>query len=216
MSGDIAPEREVFERLARSKSRAGQAGLRSSVTRRPGVATYSGNKESPMTTYELTPLRSRIEKNVAFLPLRASLGATMVHHGWSKLAGEGPQQTGQFMEQLNIRPAKPAAVALGVSEIFAGLSAILGIATRPAALAVLVTQGVAIWKVHAKKGFDVSQGGFEFNAALIAIAAGLLIAGPGLFSAHEGVERLTEGRGARRLFRKARPGLGLRLLKWLK
>lgn len=169
-----------------------------------------------MESLQLVPARSRWEKNAAFLPLRASLGATMVHHGWSKLSGEGPAQQAQFMEQLNIKPAKPFALATGIAEMFAGISTILGIATRPAALAVLVTQGVAIWKVHAKNGFDIQKGGFEFNAALIAIAAGILIAGPGRISAHEGVEHLAEGRRGRRLLRKARPTLGLRLIKLLK
>lgn len=169
-----------------------------------------------MASYQWVRRGAQLEKNAALLPMRASLGATMVHHGWSKLHGEGPQQSAQMMEQLQIKPAKPMALLTGAAELFAGASTILGLATRPAALAVLVTQGVAIWKVHGKKGFDITQGGFEFNAALIAIAAGLLLAGPGLFSAHEGLEHLAEGRGAKRWLRRARPGLGVRLLKWLK
>ena len=169
-----------------------------------------------MASLELMRSGAVLEKNAAFLPLRASLGATMVHHGWSKLTGEGREQHGQMMEQLNLKPGKPVAVLTGLAELFAGASTILGVATRPAALAVLVTQGVAIWKVHAKKGFDITRGGFEFNAALMAIAAGLLVAGPGLFSAHEGIERLAQGRRGRRWGRRVRPSLGLRLIKWLK
>jgi putative oxidoreductase len=169
-----------------------------------------------MVNYEWVRSGANLEKNAALLPLRASLGATMVHHGWSKLHGEGPQKSAEMMEQLRLKPAKPMALLTGAAELFAGVSAILGVATRPAALAVLVTQGVAIWKVHARKGFDIARGGFEFNAALIAIATGLLIAGPGLFSAHEGLERLAEGRKPRRWLRKARPTPGLRALMWLK
>lgn len=169
-----------------------------------------------MVAYEWVRSGSKLEKNAALLPLRASLGATMVHHGWSKLHGEGPEKSAQMMEKLDLKPAKPMALLTGASELFAGASTILGIATRPAALAVLVTQGVAIWKVHAKKGFDITRGGFEFNAALMAIAAGLLVAGPGLFSAHEGIERLAQGRRGRRWGRRVRPSLGLRLIKWLK
>lgn len=169
-----------------------------------------------MPAFEGVSGGTRLEKNAAFLPLRASLGATMVHHGWSKLHGEGPQQSAQMMEQLHIRPAKPMALLTAGTELLAGASTLLGIATRPAALAVLVTQAVAIWKVHGKKGFDNSQGGFEFNAALVAIAAGLILAGPGIFSAHEGLEHLVEGRGRRRWLRRARPTLGLRILRWLK
>jgi len=97
-----------------------------------------------------------------------------------------------------------------------GVSALLGFLTRPAALAVLITQAVAIAKVHAKNGYDVAKGGYEYNVALMAIAAGLLVAGPGLFSVHEELECLAEGHGAKRLLRKARPNALLRLIKLLK
>ena len=39
----------------------------------------------------------------------------------------------------------------------------------------LVTQSVAIAKVHRRNGFDVTKDGYEFNVALMAIAAGLLL-----------------------------------------
>jgi len=159
---------------------------------------------------------ARLRKEAAVLPVRAALGASMVYHGLGKLKGEGPQQAGKFFQQVGIRPGKPFALATGLAEAFAGFSAILGLWTRPAALAVLVTQAVAIWKVHASKGYDVTKGGFEYNLALMGIALGLLVAGPGLFSVHEGIERLAEGRGATRLVRKVRPNGLLRFIKLLK
>jgi putative oxidoreductase len=169
-----------------------------------------------MATYEWVRAGSRLEKNAALLPLRATLAATMAYHGLEKLKGEGPQKTAQMMEQIDIRPAKPAAIGLGLTEFLAGVSVLAGFATRPAALAVLASQSVAIWKVHGKKGFDFLKGGYEFNLALIAISLGLLVAGPGRYSAHEGFEHVFEGRGARKWLRKTRPGWGLRLLKWMK
>jgi len=69
---------------------------------------------------------------------------------------------------------------------------------------------------HAKNGFDVTKGGFEYNIALMCIAGALLIAGPGIFSAHEGIERLVEGRGAKKFLRRAKPPPALRLIKLLK
>jgi putative oxidoreductase len=78
------------------------------------------------------------------------------------------------------------------------------------------TQAVAIWKVHGQKGFDITKGGFEYNLALIAIALGLLVAGPGVASTHELLERRLEGRGSRKLWSRARPSLWLRLVKLLK
>lgn len=141
----------------------------------------------------------------SFLPGRLALGSAMLYHGASKLRGEGPQRTAETFEQLGIRPAKPWAVATGLAEAFAGAAAVLGLATRPAALAVLVTQAIAVARVHARKGFDVMQGGMEYNLALMAIAAGLLLHGPGRVSAHGVVERAVAGRGAKRVWRRARP-----------
>ena len=54
----------------------------------------------------------------------------------------------------------------------AGALAFLGIGTRLAALSVLVTQTMAIAKVHRSKGFDNLKGGYEFNLSLIAAAIG--------------------------------------------
>jgi putative oxidoreductase len=159
---------------------------------------------------------ARLRKEMALIPPRAALGASMVYHGLGKLREGGPQQTSQFFESIGLRPGKRLAVATGIAEAFAGIGAILGLGTRPAALAVLVTQGVAIAKVHAKNGFDITKGGFEYNIALMCVAAALLIAGPGMFSAHEGIERVVEGRGAKRVLRKVRPSPLLRLIKLLK
>jgi putative oxidoreductase len=159
----------------------------------------------------------RSRKDAGFIPVRAALGGTMIYHGLSKLKEEeSRRQSGQMFEQVGIRPGRPLAIATGIAEVFAGVASVLGFLTRPAALAVLVTQSVAIAKVHKDKGFDVTKGGFEYNIALMAIAAGLLLAGPGMFSVHEGLERLAEGRGPKRVLRRARPNALLRLIKLVK
>lgn len=161
----------------------------------------------------LTAHQARLRKEAALIPPRAALGASMVFHGLGKLRAS--EQTGQAFEQMGLRPGKRLGVATGIAEVFAGVAALAGFWTRPAALAVLVTQAVALAKVHAKNGFDIAKGGYEYNLALIAIAGTLLITGPGVFSAHEGLERLVEGRGARKWVRRARPGAFLRLIKLL-
>jgi putative oxidoreductase len=159
---------------------------------------------------------ARLSKEAALIPPRAALGASMVFHGLGKLREGAPERTGQYFENIGIRPGKPFAVAAGIAEVFAGGAAILGFWTRPAALAVLVTQAVAIARVHLKNGYDITKGGYEYNLGLMAIAAMLLLSGPGLFSTHEGLERLLEGRGAKKWVRKARPHALLRLVKLLK
>ena len=159
---------------------------------------------------------ARLRKEMALIPPRAALGASMVYHGLGKLREGSPEQVGQFFESVGLRPGRTLAVVTGAAEMFAGVAAILGLWTRPAALAVLVTQAVALTKVTAKNGYDVTKGGFEYNLALMAIAVALLVAGPGMFSVHEGIERLAEGRGPKRVLRRARPSTLLRLIKLIK
>ncbi|HVX97113.1 MAG TPA: DoxX family protein [Polyangia bacterium] len=118
---------------------------------------------------------------------RAALGSTMVFHGVQKL--REPEKIGAGFEALGISPGPRWARATGLAETFAGAAAILGVLTRPAALAVLTTQSIAVAKVHRKNGFDTTKGGFEWNLTLMAVAAGLLVAGPGRLSVHRGIAR---------------------------
>src|SRR3954452_22788440 len=159
---------------------------------------------------------ARLRKEAALIPPRAALGASMVFHGLGKLRGQAPEQVGGWFESLGIKPGKHFAVATGIAELFAGAAAIAGLWTRPAALAVLVTQAVALGKVHSKNGFDITKGGYEYNVALMCIAATLLVAGPGMFSLPEEMECLAEGHGAKKLMRKAHPNALLRALKMVK
>lgn len=152
--------------------------------------------------------------DLALLPTRAALGATMLYHGIDKLRAHG-RTTGMF-ESMGIRPAGFWARATAVAETFAGAAAVTGLLIRPAALAVLVTQAVAISKVHAPKGFSITKGGYEFNVALMAIATGLLLAGPGRYSGHHALSRTAPETLTARLFRrKRRRGLVSTLVRLL-
>ena len=153
-------------------------------------------------------------KELSLVPARGALGATMLYHGASKLREEGRRQTAPMFESMGFAPGDRWAMATGLAEVIGGATAILGIGTRIGALAVLVTQGVAIAKVHAGKGFSNMAGGYEFNLLLMAAALGLLLAGPGTLSAHELVERRLEGPAG--WLRRARPRRSVRLAKLLK
>ncbi len=153
-------------------------------------------------------------KELSLVPARGALGATMLYHGASKLRGEGPKQSAPMFESMGFRPGHRWAMLTGLAEVFGGATAILGIGTRIGALAVLVTQGVAVWKVHASKGFSNMGGGYEFNLLLMAAALGLLLSGPGTLSAHEVVERRLEGPVG--WLRRARPRPAVRIAKLLK
>jgi putative oxidoreductase len=136
--------------------------------------------------------RAAVRKDLAALPPRAALGAAMLYHGIDKLRPTHTEQAGQFFETVGIRPGRTWARATGLAEAAAGALSVLGLLTRPAAIAVLVTQAVAVAKVHAPKGYSVTRGGFEYNLTVMAVASSLLIAGPGRFSLHEAIERTLE------------------------
>jgi putative oxidoreductase len=71
-------------------------------------------------------------------------------------------------EQIGLRPGKAHAVAAGVAET-AGGALLIGGAANPLAGALLTgTMTTAIEKVHLKKGVWNQNGGFEYNAVLIA------------------------------------------------
>jgi putative oxidoreductase len=126
---------------------------------------------------------TRKDMDIAKLALRGTIGSLFVGHGTQKLfgwfGGHGPTGTGGFFESLGLRPGKRHAIAAGVSEAGGGALLALGAATPLAAAAVTGTMVTAIRKVHASNGPWVSEGGWEYNAVLIAAVAALVETGPG-------------------------------------
>ncbi|HEY6017429.1 MAG TPA: DoxX family protein [Gaiellaceae bacterium] len=118
--------------------------------------------------------------------VRGAIGSLMVGHGTQKLfgwfGGGGPEGTGQFFEQVGLRPGRRNALAAGAAEAGGGMLLALGLATP---LAVAALQGVmlsAIRHVHWQNGPWVTKGGYEYNLVLIAALFGLAEAGPGRLS----------------------------------
>jgi putative oxidoreductase len=54
--------------------------------------------------------------------------------------------------------------------------------TPVGALFIVVTMLVAIFTVHGKNGYWVTESGFEYNAILIAVAIGVALTGPGSYA----------------------------------
>lgn len=91
-----------------------------------------------------------------------------------------------------MRPAKVHALAAGVSETAGGALLLTGLATPLAAATLTGVMTTAIRKVHAPNGPWVTNGGWEYNAVLIAAVTALAETGPGAFSLdrHFGIERI--------------------------
>jgi putative oxidoreductase len=141
-----------------------------------------------------------MRKDVALLPPRLAMAGAMLYHGLDKLKEGNREGAAQAFHGMGIRPGHVWARATGITETAVGILSLLGVLTRPAAIAVLVTQAVAIAKVHAPKGYAITGGGYEYNLALMAIATELLIAGPGRLSLHEAIEGLVQAGGERQSF----------------
>jgi putative oxidoreductase len=131
----------------------------------------------------------------ARLLARGTIGALMFGHGTQKLfgwfGGHGPEGTGQFFEQIGFRPGKTHALAAGAAEAGGGTAIALGLATPLASASVIGVMLSAIRSVHWKNGVWSSDGGFEYNAVLIAALVALTETGPGPLSldARLGIER---------------------------
>ncbi len=104
--------------------------------------------------------------------LRLSLAATFVFHGAGKFPIEGPMM------------GMPVAMiwVLALAEVAAGIMLIAGafgkeMLTRLGALIVIVVMVGAIAMVHAKNGFNVMNGGMEFQ--LLMLVSGLYLAAKG-------------------------------------
>ncbi|HEU4977903.1 MAG TPA: DoxX family protein [Solirubrobacteraceae bacterium] len=121
--------------------------------------------------------------------LRGVVGPLFVGHGTQKLfgwfGGHGPEGTGGFFESLGLRPGKRHALAAGAAESLGGVLVTLGFLTPLGATMITATMITAIRKVHAAKGPWVTEGGFEYNAVLIAAMTMLVEHGPGRPSVDE-------------------------------
>jgi len=119
------------------------------------------------------------------LLLRLIVGLSLFAHGAQKLfgwfGGHGPRGTAGFFGSLGFRPSLPMALIAGASEA-AGLLFALGFLTPFAALAMASVMVVAVGAVHRRNGFFVTNGGFEYNLALWAVAIAVAASGPGRFS----------------------------------
>ncbi|WP_349410166.1 DoxX family protein [Pseudalkalibacillus sp. SCS-8] len=124
--------------------------------------------------------------DIALLLLRVVFGVTFAAHGTQKLfgwfGGHGLAGTGGFFESIGIKPGYTMALIAGAGELIGGLLIAFGFLTQLGAVLMIVPMIVAIMKVHGKNGYWISEGGIEYNIAIIAVAIAIGLAGPGMYS----------------------------------
>jgi len=132
---------------------------------------------------------SVLAKNVLVpLLLRFALAAIFIFHGLNLIGFSIHGQNlvhdpdNQWGAQWNASgDAPPAVVQLGVAwgQLIGGIAMVFGFLTRLAAIGLIVVMAGAIAVVHWQNGFDIRQGGFEYNFAIIMMCLCLVLGGPG-------------------------------------
>lgn len=124
--------------------------------------------------------------SLGLLLIRLVFGLTFAAHGAQKLfgwfGGYGLEGTGQFFDSIGVKPGKPMATLAGLGEFGGGLLFAAGLATPLAALVITVTMLVAIFTVAGKNGYWATANGWEYNAAIIVVAIGVALTGPGAYA----------------------------------
>lgn len=120
------------------------------------------------------------------LLIRLIFGLTFAAHGTQKLfgwfSGYGIAGTGGWMESIGLKPGKFHATVAGLGELVGGLLFAAGLWLPVAAVLMVGVMLVAIATVHISKGFWNTAGGYEYNLAIIAVAIGLALVGPGTYT----------------------------------
>ena len=124
--------------------------------------------------------------SVAKLAARGLIGGLMFGHGMQKLqgwfGGPGLEGTDGMMQALNMHPPRRNAILAGAVEAGGGAALVLGLGTPLVSSALIGQMIVAIRKVHLPNGPWAANGGWEYNAVLIAALALLAEQGPGPIS----------------------------------
>ena len=124
--------------------------------------------------------------DVGILLLRLVFGGLLIGHGAQKLfgwfGGYGLAGTsGYFESQLRLRPARFWTLLAGLSELGGGLLLALGLLTSLGAAGIVAAMLMAIIAVHWPQ-FWVMDNGIEYPLALLVVALGLGLTGPGAYS----------------------------------
>lgn len=141
-------------------------------------------QEPELIIPQLAGLYSASER-VAWLGLRVATGALLLPHGAQKLfgafGGGGIGGTAKFFESVGYSAPTLFAVLVGLVELVGGLCLVLGLFTRPAAIAVAIFMGFAV-QFHAANGFFWVAKGFEYPVLWGMAALFFAVRGGGAFS----------------------------------
>jgi putative oxidoreductase len=153
------------------------------------IAPLNKYNELKSQTLENTMKTSFIKKLIttnagfAALALRIPAAIIFIAHGAQKLFGSfggyGLEGTGKWMASIGLEPGYQLALLAGSAEFFGGIALLIGLLVRPAALMLTITMLVAIFSVHFANGLFMTNNGYEFALALLAVSVSLMFSGAG-------------------------------------
>jgi putative oxidoreductase len=121
--------------------------------------------------------------------LRIAVAAVFINHGRQKLFVYGfAGVTGAFT-QMGVPFPGIMGPLIGLLEFFGGIALLIGLLTRPLALAFAIDMLFAILLVQLKKGFS----GYELEFLLLGSSVALLFTGAGRFSVDAILARRQDG-----------------------
>jgi putative oxidoreductase len=117
---------------------------------------------------------------------RVIVGGLFIGHGTQKLfgwfGGPGPEGFEKVVTKLELHPPRRNVLAASLAETVGGAMFAAGALTPVAGAMLTGVMITAIRKVHFPNGLWNTDGGYEFNLALIAAIAALVDGGPGALS----------------------------------
>ena len=127
-----------------------------------------------------------MDTDLALLVLRLVVGGLVTAHGAQSLfgafGGGGLGGNAAFLAGLGLRPARLWALLAGLTEFGGGVLVLLGLLYPLAPVGVLAVMAMAIATVHWGKPIWADAGGAELPLTNAAVAAALVLVGPGRFA----------------------------------
>jgi putative oxidoreductase len=124
--------------------------------------------------------------DLGLLLMRLAVGLILAGHGAQKLfgwfGGGGLAGTTTWLGSMGLRPARFWAVMAGLSEFGGGLLLAVGLLDPLGSFGIIAAMLMAILLVHRGKGLWNNQGGMEVPLIIAAVALGLGLTGPGVYS----------------------------------
>jgi putative oxidoreductase len=123
--------------------------------------------------------------------LRIVTGGILIPHGCQKLfgwfGGIGLTANAQLFDRFGYSPGIFWGTLVGLTEVTAGILLVIGLFTRPAALAIAIFMINAVYFTSNVGGFFWTKGGSEYSLLILAVAVHFLIRGGGPYSVDRAV-----------------------------